>query len=187
MTTQNESVLLDFQNILEHNEDILAAIVENLQLGRMEDCINHYSILQSNLVALGIFEVTWFEVWSILSPKKFLTYFRYEVYYTTLKINFTLSGNELDNYPAGETDPYEDILSFPDELMRKVEYESLSYSSNSFLCKLIPLLLWLLLWLHLKLLILLILHEAAVLLVFVHFGFLTGEELIIITVLIIMI
>jgi hypothetical protein len=55
MTTQNENVLLDFQNILEHNEDILAAIVENLQLGRMEDCISHYSILQSNLVALGIY------------------------------------------------------------------------------------------------------------------------------------
>jgi hypothetical protein len=55
MNTQNENVLLDFQNILEHNEDILAAIVENLQLGRMEDCISHYSILQSNLVALGIY------------------------------------------------------------------------------------------------------------------------------------
>jgi hypothetical protein len=50
----NDSVLFDFQKILEHNEDILAAIVENLQLGRMEDCIDHYKILQSNLVSLGI-------------------------------------------------------------------------------------------------------------------------------------
>ena len=54
MSLQNESVLLDFQKTLEHNEDILAAIVENLQLGRMEDCISHYLILQSNLISLGI-------------------------------------------------------------------------------------------------------------------------------------
>ena len=54
MSSQNESVLLDFQKTLEHNEDILAAIVENLQLGRMEDCISHYLILQSNLTSLGI-------------------------------------------------------------------------------------------------------------------------------------
>jgi SSXT protein (N-terminal region) len=53
MAVQNESVLLDFQKLLEHNEHILAAIVENLQLGRMEDCISHYLILQSNLVSLG--------------------------------------------------------------------------------------------------------------------------------------
>jgi hypothetical protein len=65
---------------LEHNEDIIAAIVENMQLGRMEDCINHYMILQSNLVSLGC---------------------------------------ELDNYPAGESDLYEEAYSFPDEIMRK--------------------------------------------------------------------
>lgn len=53
MASQNESVLLDFQRMLEHNEDILAAIVENLQLGRMEDCISHYRILQFNLFSLG--------------------------------------------------------------------------------------------------------------------------------------
>ena len=29
-------------------------------------------------------------------------------------------GNELDNYPAGDTDPYGDVVSFPDEIMRKV-------------------------------------------------------------------
>lgn len=53
MSSQNESVLLDFQKLLEHNEDILAAIVENFQLDRMEDCISHYLILQSNLISLG--------------------------------------------------------------------------------------------------------------------------------------
>jgi SSXT protein (N-terminal region) len=75
-----ESVLLDFQKLLELNEDIIAAIVENLQLGRLEDCVSFYSILQKNLVALG---------------------------------------NELDNYPPGDTDPYEDVMGFPDEIMRK--------------------------------------------------------------------
>ena len=29
-------------------------------------------------------------------------------------------GNELDNYPAGDADPYGDVVSFPDEIMRKV-------------------------------------------------------------------
>ena len=53
MSSQNESILLDFQKLLEHNEDILAAIVENFQLDRMEDCISHYLILQSNLISLG--------------------------------------------------------------------------------------------------------------------------------------
>jgi SSXT protein (N-terminal region) len=76
----SESVLLDFQKLLELNEDIIAAIVENLQLGRLEDCVSFYSILQKNLVSLG---------------------------------------NELDNYPPGDTDPYEDVLSFPDEIMKK--------------------------------------------------------------------
>lgn len=79
-TQPKESVLLDFQKILEHNEDIIAAIVENLQLGRLDDCLSHYLILQNNLITLG---------------------------------------DELDNYPAGVTDPYEEILLLPDEIMRK--------------------------------------------------------------------
>ena len=82
----NESVLLDFQKILEQNEDSIAAIVENLQLGRINDCLSHYLLLQNNLIALG---------------------------------------DELDNYPAGETDPYDDILSLPDEIMRKDVLEDL--------------------------------------------------------------
>ncbi|KAJ1429314.1 hypothetical protein B484DRAFT_396448 [Ochromonadaceae sp. CCMP2298] len=41
------------QQLLEHNEDIIAAIVENLQLGRLEDCMAHYSILHANLVGLA--------------------------------------------------------------------------------------------------------------------------------------
>jgi hypothetical protein len=86
--TSHESVLLDFQKVLEHNEDILAAVVENLQLGRMEDCISHYRILQSNLISLGV---------------------------------------ELDNYPAGDTDCYEDVLSFPDEIMRKVRNRTFAH------------------------------------------------------------
>ena len=84
---QNESVLLDFQKILEQNEDSIAAIVENLQLGRINDCLSHYLLLQNNLIALG---------------------------------------DELDNYPAGETDPYDDILSLPDEIMRKDVLEDLA-------------------------------------------------------------
>ena len=42
-------------------------------------------------------------------------------------------GNELDNYPAGETDPYEDILSFPDEIMRKVTPTFLCHTCQTLL------------------------------------------------------
>jgi len=80
MHRAGESVLLDFQKLLEHNEDIVAAIVENLQLGRYEDCLSHYLILQNNLIALG---------------------------------------DELDNYPAGGNDPYDELQALPDEIMRK--------------------------------------------------------------------
>ena len=34
------------QQLLEQNEDIIAAVVENLQIGRLDDCIQLYSILQ---------------------------------------------------------------------------------------------------------------------------------------------
>jgi hypothetical protein len=84
--TNDHPLLLDFQKVLEHNEDIIAAIVENMQLGRMEDSINHYMVLQSNLVSLG---------------------------------------DELDNYPAGEFDLYDEANSFPDEIMRKDVLEDL--------------------------------------------------------------
>ena len=48
-----ESSLHRAQQILEQNEDTIAAIVENLQLGRLDDCARHYCILQNNLVALA--------------------------------------------------------------------------------------------------------------------------------------
>ena len=43
----------------------------------------------------------------------------YHIYFIFSYLSFSL-GNELDNYPAGESDPYDDVLSFPDEIMRKV-------------------------------------------------------------------
>lgn len=39
---------------MEQNEDIIAAIVENMQLGRMDDCIQHYSILHKNIISLAL-------------------------------------------------------------------------------------------------------------------------------------
>lgn len=60
--------------------------VENLQLGRLNDCMQHYAILQANLVALA---------------------------------------NDLDNYPAEETDPYSTLNVFPDEIMRRDVLEDL--------------------------------------------------------------
>lgn len=54
MTDKNESqLLLRHQSILEQNEDLIAAIVENLQLGRHNDCLIHYQMLQSNLLGLA--------------------------------------------------------------------------------------------------------------------------------------
>ena len=40
--------------MLEQNEDIIAAVVENMQLGRMEDCIQHYSVLHKNIISLAL-------------------------------------------------------------------------------------------------------------------------------------
>jgi hypothetical protein len=42
------------QALLEVNEDIIAAVVENLQIGRLADCFTHFSMLQENLAALAI-------------------------------------------------------------------------------------------------------------------------------------
>lgn len=72
--------------LLEQNEDIIAAVVENLQLGRLDDCVKHFSVLHSNLVSLAL---------------------------------------ELDNFPSSNTDPYEALYSFPDEIMRKDVLEDL--------------------------------------------------------------
>jgi len=41
------------QILLERNEDIIAAIVENLQLGRMDDSMLYYQLLQTALVGLA--------------------------------------------------------------------------------------------------------------------------------------
>jgi hypothetical protein len=40
------NVIVKSQQVLELNEDVIAAVVENLQLGRMDDCIKHYATLQ---------------------------------------------------------------------------------------------------------------------------------------------
>ncbi len=46
--------LLKSQQVLEHNEDMIASIVENIQLGRYEDSLNQYSLLLDNLLALSL-------------------------------------------------------------------------------------------------------------------------------------
>ena len=40
--------------LLEQNEDIIAAIVENMQLGRIDDCLKHYNVLHKNLVSMSL-------------------------------------------------------------------------------------------------------------------------------------
>lgn len=49
----DENILHNSQQVLEVNEDIIAAIVENLQLGRLDDCIKHYSVLHKNLTDMA--------------------------------------------------------------------------------------------------------------------------------------
>jgi len=49
-----ENVLQRAPLILEQNEDIIAACLENLQLGRLDECVKHYSLLQSNLISLAL-------------------------------------------------------------------------------------------------------------------------------------
>lgn len=53
-TAMNESILQRAPQILEQNEDIIAACLENLQLGRLDECVKHYSLLQSNLISLAL-------------------------------------------------------------------------------------------------------------------------------------
>jgi len=48
------SYLERHQSILEINEDLIAAVVENLQIGRLNDAFSHLSLLQHNLVNLGV-------------------------------------------------------------------------------------------------------------------------------------
>ena len=49
-----ENSLIRSPQLLEINEDLIAACLENLQIGRLDECIKHYSLLQNNLIALGI-------------------------------------------------------------------------------------------------------------------------------------
>lgn len=50
----DENSLLNAQQLLEENEDMIAAIIENLQLGRLNDCISQYTLLQKNLVSMAL-------------------------------------------------------------------------------------------------------------------------------------
>lgn len=45
--------LASHQSVLEQNEDLIAAVVENMQLGRLTDCYTHHAMLQGNLLALS--------------------------------------------------------------------------------------------------------------------------------------
>lgn len=46
--------LLKSHQLLEQNEDTIASIVENLQLGRLDNCLVQYSNLLSNLISLSL-------------------------------------------------------------------------------------------------------------------------------------
>eukprot|EP00602_Paraphysomonas_sp_CaronLab_P002989 CAMPEP_0185030188 /NCGR_PEP_ID=MMETSP1103-20130426/16981_1 /TAXON_ID=36769 /ORGANISM="Paraphysomonas bandaiensis, Strain Caron Lab Isolate" /LENGTH=610 /DNA_ID=CAMNT_0027565201 /DNA_START=85 /DNA_END=1917 /DNA_ORIENTATION=+ len=50
----DDNILYAAQQLLEQNEDVVAAIVENMQLGRMEDSIHHFSVLHKNLVSMSL-------------------------------------------------------------------------------------------------------------------------------------
>ena len=45
--------LLRASQTLEQHEDILAAMLENLQIGRYQDCIQFYSLLHKSILDLG--------------------------------------------------------------------------------------------------------------------------------------
>ena len=48
------SLLPKSLHILEQNEDILATVVENMQIGRLDDCMKQFGLLQSNLISLAL-------------------------------------------------------------------------------------------------------------------------------------
>eukprot|EP01041_Mallomonas_annulata_P003983 gene3983-7935_t len=50
----DENTLLHAQQMLEENEDMIASVIENLQLGRLDDCFSQYAILQKNLVSMAL-------------------------------------------------------------------------------------------------------------------------------------
>jgi hypothetical protein len=47
------SYLTKSKQLLEQNEDIMAAIVENMQLARLDECKQLYAVLHRNLVGLA--------------------------------------------------------------------------------------------------------------------------------------
>ena len=51
-TTDDSNMIVNMQSMLEHNEDIVAAVVENIQIHRLDDCIRHYNILHNNLMTI---------------------------------------------------------------------------------------------------------------------------------------
>lgn len=52
-SSRAHSKLSSHQSVLEQNEDLIAAVVENMQLGRLTDCYTHHAMLQGNLLALS--------------------------------------------------------------------------------------------------------------------------------------
>lgn len=53
-STNHLNPLLKSHQLLEQNEDTIASIVENLQLGRLDNCLVQYSSLLSNLISLSL-------------------------------------------------------------------------------------------------------------------------------------
>ena len=49
----SEKTLQDFERNLQNNEIIIAAILENIQLGRLDESFSLHRILQSNLSSIG--------------------------------------------------------------------------------------------------------------------------------------
>ena len=49
----SDNILIDMNNQFEINEFMLSAILENLQLGRLDDCIGQYAILQQKLLNIA--------------------------------------------------------------------------------------------------------------------------------------
>jgi hypothetical protein len=49
-----DNVLLKLQAIFDQNEDMLAVILENLQIGRLDDAMAQYTRLQDNLIGISM-------------------------------------------------------------------------------------------------------------------------------------
>jgi hypothetical protein len=75
---QTYSYIQRHQDLLETNEDLIAAIVENLQLGRLADSFAHLSVLQHNLVNMGL-EIDNYPSHAVGSPYEAIELFPDEV------------------------------------------------------------------------------------------------------------